>query len=96
MTVSRNSLPDGDDQDARLEKEPPTPKSITVSRRLQRAVAELVRIHGVEQAAKILGVSKESALRIVAGAGVRRGTIALTTEALANYHDRAEETGGHG
>lgn len=70
-------------------------KSPPVSRRLQRAVAELARIHGIEGAAKILAIGKESVLRIIAGVGVRRGTLAITVKRLADHHDDAERTGGH-
>jgi hypothetical protein len=55
---------------------------IEPSVKVQDAVRDCVAERGVTHAAEYLGIGREATARIVAGLGVRRGTLALVEKAL--------------
>jgi predicted DNA-binding protein (UPF0251 family) len=52
---------------------------------LTEAARGLMADFGAKEAAQRLGVSQSALLRIVAGAPVRRGTVALASAAITNH-----------
>jgi hypothetical protein len=68
----------------------PTTLGVRPPDALRQAVVRLEHERGSTAAARELGISRESLARIVAGLGVRAGTIALVRERLAPKKGRRQ------
>lgn len=56
---------------------------VPVPSNIRARVSEMLRDHGASEGARRLGVSKEAAIRVIAGLDVMRGTLAILREHLA-------------